>query len=221
MVAVPETNVFGPSVGAPEVEAAALATLKTWLPTYIHEMERRTGRDPGTIARVRSWNETSDFSQNPGVALPAVIVVSPGLDGEPERRGNGVYAAWWQIIVGVIVGAATAGAANDLAKLYAEAVRMLFVGRNGGLGDLRARRRWLDESYDDAPPDFKQVATVATVSLAFLVEGVVADGYGPKTPDDDPPDLGQVEEVDIDGHVAWDGRDYTGDPIPLVRRSAP
>lgn len=221
MVAVPVTNVFGPAVGAQEVEAAVLATLKTWLPTYIHEMERRTGRDPDTIAQVRSWNETSDFSQNPGIALPAVIVVSPGLGGEPERRGNGVYAAWWQIVVGVVVGAATARAANELAKLYAEAVRMLFVGRNGGLGDLRAHRRWLDESYDDAPPDFKQVATVATVSFSFLVEGVVADGYGPDQPDDDPDPLGEVQEVDIDGRVTWDGREYDDETIPLVRRSAP
>lgn len=223
-MAVPATNVFGPAVSADQVEAAVLATLKFWMTTYVHELERRTGRAPDSVAPVASWNETSEFAQDPGTRTPAVIVVSPGVDGL-EKRGDGGYAAWWSIVVGVVATAKDRRSANALGKLYELAVRMILVHK----ASLKAANptgfaqgfRLVDWGYDDAPPDFKQIATVATVTAAFLVENVVASGYGPPEPDPDPNPWGIVEEVDIDALATREGDTDQPDLMHLVSRRTP
>ncbi len=174
-------NLLGPILTADHVEQAALDTLKAWMPTYLAEMERQTGRPAGSVPMVRSWSTLNQFAHWTEDQLPGVILVSPGLAQHPTRRGDGSNWARWTLGVGIVVSARDQPTTNALAKLYAAAVRACLLqhpslgGKSEGLG-------WTDERYTDVPSD--QARSVAGAQLIFWVEykDVVNDQMGPPFP---------------------------------------
>lgn len=190
------TSIFGPVITGNDVENAVTDTLKLWMPTYLAEMERVSGRDPGVLPAPRSWSTVSTFYQYNDQQLPAAIVVSPGTDGEPERRGDGTYTAVWDVVVAILVKGQDAANANELAKLYAAAVRMIAL-QKGSLGGFAAGTDWFGETNDEVPPDYLPVGWVTGVPLRVRVDGVVTAFGGPATPDLNPTDLGEVETAEI------------------------
>jgi hypothetical protein len=117
--------------------------------------------------------------------LPAVIVVSPGLNGPPMERGSGQVDAVWAVGVGVVVAAKTSDDAQRLAKLYGAAVRSLLV-QKGSLGGFATSTTWTDE--ETTPYAFDATKAVAQCVLMFevYVSGVVSRFGGPATPPVDP-----------------------------------
>lgn len=194
MTGVANLSVFGPVVNGSDVEAAAIATFQDWYPTYLAELERRTGRAPQSLPIPRSYTTAAEFAQQDGAQLPAVIVVSPGTLDAPERFGDGSYAAWWRLEIAVLVTARDKASANDVAKLFAAATRMILL-QQSTLGGLARAIEWAGDSYTDAPADFTSVGAVGGSAFDVLVNGVVTDLAGPKTPDLDPGDLGEVQTV--------------------------
>src|SRR5690606_7735445 len=78
-------SIFGPIVTGADVERAALDTLKTWAPEYLAWVERATGREPGSLARPRSWVNSTSIDRWPEEQLPSVLLLSTGLAEEPAR----------------------------------------------------------------------------------------------------------------------------------------
>lgn len=197
--------IFGPIVTASTVEQATIATLQAWLPTYIAELERREGLDPGSVAAIRSWATVNKFRRAPQEQLPAAIVVSPGISQPPERRGDGLIDAWWRIGVAIVVFASTREATNDLAKLYAAAVRTIIVQKPALAGDpaapepLATRVQLISELSDDVPPDYLEVGATGQVEFDVLVEGIAQASTGPAEPTVDvPPNWPVVETPNVD-----------------------
>lgn len=185
---------FGPSVLGSDVEAAAITTLKTWFPTYLAELERRTGRNQGVLQPPRSYITVPSFSQLQGSQQPSVIVVSPGTLDKPERLGDGTYRAWWRIEIAIVVTAKDRASANELAKLYTAATRMILLQKSS-LGGFSQDTEWDGDQYTEAPPDFAQIGSVGAAAFNVLVLGVVTDLGGPATPDLDPGIPGEVATV--------------------------
>lgn len=179
-------SVFGPLVDGSQVEVWTRDVLRTWMATYLGELERRTGRAAGSLPLPRSYVTVNDFTRWPEDQLPAVIIVSPGLAAEPTRRGSGDYHASWVIDVGVIVSAATHAATRDLAKLYALAVRAALL-QHRSLGGNATNVDWLDESYDDLPPEPERTLAAGLGRFHVAVDGVVNTDAGTARPDP-PPD---------------------------------
>jgi hypothetical protein len=187
-------SVFGEAVIGSDVETAAITTLKLWLPTYLREFERRTGREPNVLQAPRSWSTAAEFFQEQGAALPAAIVVSPGTVDTPERHGDGSYSAWWRLELAILLTAKDKPSANELAKLYAAAVRMILV-QKPSLGGVASAVEWEGDQYTDAPADFTQIGAIGAGAFNVLVRGVVTDSAGPMEPDPDPAPLRQVATV--------------------------
>lgn len=200
--------VFGRIVIASDAETALVDTLQAWLPSYLAELERRTGREPGAVPMVRSWRRSNRFYRFPQDQLPAAIVISPGTTGAPERRGDGTIDAWYRLGIAIVCAANTAEATNELAKLYAAAVRTAVLQQPALAGDpsdphpFAARVVFVGETTDDVPAEYLEIGCTAQVEFDVLVEGIADAAAGPaETTVDAPTDLPVVTSHHIDIEV--------------------
>ena len=185
------TSLFGPIVSADQVADAAVATLRTWMPYYVAELERRRPHEDGDPwpPEPRSYRAIASASITgwPEHQLPAVVVVCPGLAARPERDGQGVYRATWQVGVGVIVSARDEAATDRLAGLYGAAARAV-IAQQSSLGGFAAGTRWIDESLDDVPVDATRTLRAVVEEFEVDVDAVVSDADGPRELPDPTPD---------------------------------
>ncbi len=188
---------FGPLVSADDVEQATVDTLKLWFPTYLAEIERRTGRAPESLPAPRAWVTHSRLTQDQGSQLPLGIVISPGTLDTPRRNGDGTYDCWWDVRVAIVCAAKTREESRTLAEIYALAVRGIVV-QNSGLGGAAAGVDWLGEANGAVPDDFAAAGWATESAFKVRTDGVVNDLVGPSDPDDlDPPDWPEVETAVI------------------------
>jgi hypothetical protein len=177
MSAITPTHVFGEFVGAHHVEAAILAMLWKWLPTYQHEISREAGMEPAHLLPIRSWRVASDMERFPEDQLPCVILVNNGLP-EPPRKyndsdGSSVFLAHWAIDLGVHVAAKgakvrAAPRALTLARMYALAVRLAMIQKRDDDGVMG-----MTDPVTERPNAVLTVEDDRTTCLAtttFLVE---------------------------------------------------
>jgi hypothetical protein len=187
-------TLFGRLVGAHHVEDAAIATLRYWLPTYLHEVERQSGQTPGALAKPRSYRVSSDVEKMPEDQTPAVILRSPGVADNPLINGSGVYEAQFTLEASAVVsarGGMEEGGeprALRLARMYALALRACLVQKADGDGYL-FRRDWIDEAYDVLPSIDDRTICVAKATFRIEVPDVTDANSGPiepLVPPDDP-----------------------------------
>lgn len=182
---MPASDVFGPIVDGSVVERAAIATLRDYLSQYLAEAERQTGRAACSLPRVRSFSVGAEFAHDVEDQLPAVTLIAPGLAERPEVRGSGSYRARWSLGVAVLVAAGGRDATRELAKLYTAAVRTCLVQQRT-LGGAVDGVEWIDERYDDAPPDATRTLSAGQAVFIVDVEGVLNRRTGPRAPAPDP-----------------------------------
>lgn len=195
-------SIFGPIVPVTLIEQQMLETLKTWLPSYLGEIERVTGRDQGSLPDIKSWGiPERDFLMRPGQALPHVGLVSPGTQGTPQHDAEGFYRATWRIEVRLVVAANSVGATDRLSKAYAAAVAACLVQQT--LGDPVEQLDWIGDAYDDLGADKDRSMIGVAVSFDVLAAGVLQRRTGPRgEPQADPrapyPDLPTIETTELD-----------------------
>lgn len=181
-------SIYRPIITGADVQAAAMDTLQLWMPAYVAELERQTGREPRSVPLPKTWKHTTEKLQRwPEDQVPAVIVVSPGTEGDPLVNGDGTYDVAFVLGVGVIVAARDQPSANDLVKLYAAAIRTLLV-QHASLGGFASGLVWSDEKYDGLPADYLSVGAGAELTFFVAVSGVMSEDGGPGDPPDDPYD---------------------------------
>jgi len=193
-------EVFGKIVTAAHVEAAAIATLQDWLPTYLAEIERQTGRDPESLPMVRGWSTSRELRKWPEDQLPAAVVVSPGIIGEP-RKGGEYWNARWLLGIAVVVSARDQEATNSLAKLYAGAVRSALL-QHPSLGGVATGIDWQTERNNEiGAEDERSLASCQVIFEVEVHEVSGAERYGlgepPADPYDPDPTWPEVETTEI------------------------
>lgn len=178
-------SIFGPVVHGGDVEAAALDTLQTWLPTYLAELGERAGHTRGALALPRSWTVASGIDERfPENALPALAVSAPSLSGEPERRGDGTVWASYGLGVGIVVTASTQVAVESLSRIYTAAVRVCLLQKKlptlAGFEGIN----WIAESYDevDVPREKRRSLASGIVSFDVQLSQAVDVFAGPTEP---------------------------------------
>jgi hypothetical protein len=193
------SSVFGEILTGYDVEQAVEATIDTWLPDYLRELERQKDIPAGSLLPIASKMTVNDFAQYQGAPLPLMVIICPGTEGPPEWHGDlRVASVWWTCGVAVIVEAVNEMYARQLAQLYAAAIRTLLAQRPS-LGNFAADLALGVESHEDAPADFLRAGcAVARIVFSILTEGVVTALAGPTVPDPDPQPWPQVETVHID-----------------------
>jgi len=139
--------VFGPIVSGGAVRAAVLDTVRLWLPAYLAEVERQRGHTPGALGQPRSWRRPPDIWKVADQQSPAVMVLPPVWNGQPDREGGtrGSVQASWRVAVAVVVnvGGGDPDWSGEVAADYCAALWAL-LEQQGSLGGVAADTRCVD-----------------------------------------------------------------------------
>lgn len=182
---MPVVDIFKPIVDGSVVEGWVMQTLKDWWQVYAREVAIQRGEDPDRYPLPKSYITVDGTTPDREVAdqLPALVVVSPGLDGTPPRHdGRGQYRASWMVGIGLFVSGNTREATKDLVRIYTAIARAIMLQKSS-LGGHASRATWTDESYDD-DFNFTDQQTISAGSVIFSVEvdNVITHGAGPVGP---------------------------------------
>jgi hypothetical protein len=176
--------VFGEITLVPAIEQAVLVTLQTYSPTYLREMERRTGRDFEALPDVASWRATDDLLDRfPEQQLPAVQLQCT-TDIDLTTRAQDIVAGI-RGTIDVVVQSNEAEAARELASIYAFSLGLI-IAQNPALdksvkcigtgwekmtvpevGKLKASSRWL---------------AFGSATIVLAIEGFASPLMGPEEP---------------------------------------
>lgn len=190
---------YGRLVTAEDVELAAIDTLRTWMPSYLREAERRTDREPNALPDIRNYSTVNEFQKWPEEQLPVAIFISPGTTGKPKMEGDGTYRTSWVLGLALVVSARDRTATNELAKLYGAYARAALL-QHQSLGGFAEGLMWEAERYDSVRQE--DTRTIAAANILFQVEvrKTVDERAGLAAPPDDPtvdPDLPVVDPAPV------------------------
>lgn len=164
-------SIFGQMLDGAQVEETVESFLKRWLPTYLAQIAEDRGLARNAIAPPVSWQNTPEFTLTESTQLPAILVITAGISGQPVRHGDGSYSATWIVGIGVVVtagGPDPARATSRLAKRYGAAIRTLMLQHASLESSNVEGVTWEDENYDDIPTD--QRRSLASARLVFSIE---------------------------------------------------
>jgi hypothetical protein len=211
------THVYGEFVGAHHLEAAILAVLWKWLPSYQYEVSREAGLEPNYLLPIRSWRVASSMERFPEDQLPSVILVNNGVPLPPIKHSTAdaaqAYLAHWQIQLGVHVAAKgqkvkAIPRALTLARMHQLAIRLCMIQKRDEDGVLG-----MIDPVGEAPNQALAVEDDRTTCLAVTSFRVETDDWAewgagpiepiyPAEPEVDPPTERPVwpivENVDVD-----------------------
>jgi hypothetical protein len=179
-----DLDVFGRVLAGSDVEEAAKLHLQKWFGTYLAFMERQKNLTAGSLARPRSWITTNEFDKFPEAQMPCVLIISPGLVGEPTKGGgHGRYRAKWALATAVIVSAATRAEADQYAKWYAACLRAVMI-QKPSMDGFAIGNEWLGESYDDISFESARAQAAGKNLFSVLVDDVTTKNLGPNVVND-------------------------------------
>jgi hypothetical protein len=210
-------DVFGPQIGAYEVEDAVVGLLQRWLITYVRELERRAGMTPGTLPPIRSWRVSGEVGLMPEDQRPAVVVSCRGA--LVERRGGGASShgqTWrWAVEVGVQSVTKSVKRANGagpqprlVSQMYCTAARGILVQQRDELG-LLGMIDVVGETYNELESTTDRSTHLAAVQCTVEIPNVVEWSRGPHEPYQSPegepdppapdsPEWPPVDTLDVD-----------------------
>jgi len=181
-----ERSAFGPFVGGDDVEDYLQAVLERWFPSYLWEVERHTGSQPGSLPLPRSLVRSSGVEKFPEDQTPALMLASPGLTDPPVADGGGYYTATWQAILAVQIVAGPNRRALELARWYTLALRACVLQQQQDPGITTRLRNvrvdWRDERYDLLETVDDRTVCVGRVEVAVTASEVLQRGLGPLEP---------------------------------------
>lgn len=120
---------FGPLIVETDIDDAVVSVLRTWLPTYLGQIEVERSLTPGYLPRpvAGSYANTLLDDEFLDHQLPAIIVTTAQTQGTPEKSGDGVYYASWEVVVSAIVRGRKPPETRHTAALYGGSVRRVMV----------------------------------------------------------------------------------------------
>lgn len=203
-----DARVFGPLVSGSRVRRAVLETSHKWLHTYLAEVERQNGYDAGDLGKPRSWRRPPDIWKIGDQQSPAMMVLPPVWQGQPDREGGsrGTSQFTWRIAVAVVVNVGNAD--PDWAGMVVEdylAAEGALLEQKRSLGGVASDTRLMDmeAALLSQQVDQRQRSIAAgSVTATVVVRDALRRFDGPlEVPDDpyvDPGEWGQVEDVSTD-----------------------
>jgi hypothetical protein len=182
-------EVFGPMPSAFDVPRAAQQTIRTWLPTYLRQRERLSGRPYGSLAAPRGWRVfTEDLDSDPGDQLPLCVIVAPGIADALVQGSHGNLQGRLELGISLVVsshGGADQTGTIMLAGEYGAALRLLF-SEKGSLGGVADGTSIIGERYDALASESQRTLVAASLVISVRMSGLATRFGGPTTPFPDP-----------------------------------
>lgn len=164
-------SVFGEMVDRTAVEAAVIEHMKTWLPTYIAEVERQKGWAEQRLQPIVNYTVVATaWERWPEDQFPSLLIMSPGLAEPPKAEGDGRVRAKWACGIAAITeggGDDPSLDAKETAGAYFAAIRGAML-QHPGLGGFANGVTWTDERYDQVPSESER--SLATAYGMFSIE---------------------------------------------------
>jgi hypothetical protein len=151
-----------------DLELACLSTMESWWPVYAKQHELEAGIAVGSLAQPRSWLQANSLDREASDALPAIVVVSPGMSKPPQQEGDGSFRAFYNIAIGVFVAANTHRDTQRMVRMNAGIAKLIMLQKQS-LGGFADGTTILDESFDDNFP-FVDNQTISAGQVVFEVE---------------------------------------------------
>lgn len=190
----------GPIITDDMVEDAVVSHLKTWLPSYLAEVEDAVpGVERGFYKRPpgSSYTTRADFDKWPEEMLPAIVVVSPGIDDDPVKDGRGNIRAQFQIGVVAVVSSTDQVATRRYAYRMGAAIRGVLIQKpslgqafNGAVRGID----WVGSRNNELPDSGSADRSIWACQQLFIVEvdGLLSKRGGLRNPLD--PDTNYAPE---------------------------
>lgn len=181
-------NIFGSLRGTPDVEAATLSVLRTWLPYHLRVLERRHGLPLGQLREppgLDSYIGSVDFQSYRHDICPVItVVVAP--TGTTERNASG-YGQWYEIEVGATVIETDEDESRIMAGHYGTAF-VSAIAQHGSLGGLATRTTVITAAAVELPDADKRKVALARATFHSFIDGLVDETAGPNVsvPPDSP-----------------------------------
>lgn len=120
---------FGPLVLNTDVDYAVLDILKEYLPFYLAAIERERDLPVGYFDRPKaeSYANTLEDDEFPDHAMPAIIVTSADTEGIPEKDGEGMHYAAWNVVISCVVRGRTPKETRRIASMFEGSVRRVML----------------------------------------------------------------------------------------------
>lgn len=125
-------STFGKWTSPREIENGYIAHVDKWLTTFIAEAERQFGIPPRTVPVPRLGQFTvsrDEFQKYPEDQTPAILVMAPGLAGEPRRESDRSLTAPVALAFGVVAASPFVddNAAAEVAQVIGLSIRELVL----------------------------------------------------------------------------------------------
>lgn len=191
---------FGLNFNANVLAEACQETIEEFLEDYLAEYERQNGLDPRTIPPFKDYTNVNEFRNWAGNETPVCVIVSPGLNGKPMKKGD-MYVGEFVLGVAAIVQSRNREATNKLSRAYGAILRQLLV-QQAGMQGLASGTTWEDEKYNDVPESEDRAQASAQVLFTVEVPGIMDWRKGIVAPSEDPyeldPEAPLAKEVNVE-----------------------
>lgn len=204
-----DAKVFGPSIDSSDVEAALLAFLPKWMPTYVERQRRR--KDPkgerwaaDAVKPPRSYRVTHLATEKwPEDQLPCIIVRSPGMIADPDVNGDGSVDGTFGVTLFAIAAGMDEEDSKALSRLYGRAAAEAIM-QHPDLGDFASHVGMGAEENAPLTRGVEAERSLAVVSTRFVVvvQGIMNVWGGPADPLEDPTEEAPDPPVAKTTHVA-------------------
>jgi hypothetical protein len=220
---MPET-LIGPLVSLWDVEQGVLGTLRTWLDTYLAEVERQHGIRPKTLERPPApasyHGATKEATSWTDAGLPEVIVTVEPAD-EPEVSASVGYVQAFEVAVHCVVEGKDGveqllpeDSARMQASLYGAAVEGMVQQGELEIPGLEWSRMVGSPSVE-CPDEDKRRQQVSTTTFHVWVAPTVDQNAGPvgATPQEAPGYTGPEEPFELAPEVETVNVDVNAEEI--------
>jgi len=160
------------------VENAVEATIREWIGEYTAELRDQYGDLCPELPPIRSYGTRSEAQKWVDDQLPAVVIVSPGVDGEPLVSGDGWIEAPFRVGVIVFCSGQTEKDTRNRAQGYSAAIRGLLLQKTG-LGGIATSTKWETEDFTPGPTEKGRTFGAAVVEFVFTIACVTNRRMGP------------------------------------------
>lgn len=180
---------FGPLVVETDVDLAVVSTIKLWMPTYLSRVEVERSLGNGFLSRPKpdAFANTLDDDEFTDHPLPAIIVTTASTVARPEKDGNGMHFAAWNVVVSAICRGRTAPESRAMASLYGGCVRRIMLQQQD-LGEFAGEVDWTSSNVAPVATTGQGRYLAAGINtFSIYVDEVVQSGTGPLVTDEDTP----------------------------------
>lgn len=210
---IDESYVFGPVIGAHDIDELIYQMVVKWQVSYLREVSRRSGEAVDELRPFRSFRVSHELDHMPEDQTPGLIIVNLGIVEPPTKTGTlrpgKTFSAIYRYQLGCLASAKgkkvnAAPRANKVAKMYALAMRLILTQKRDEDTRVLGMLDWIDDGPGPLTSDDDRTIAMWHTDFNVNVPNAASWATGPLVPDElpdgmpTPPLWPDVTSVEVD-----------------------